>query len=131
MDFRDLVGIPFMNGGRDPKVGLDCWGLLMVAAGRFGFHVPDYKISCFASDEIGEAVAQAKQKQWTVADSFSPGVLLSFRIDPKRPQAEQHFGIVVSQTHFLHTLVRTGSLMSDFHDLYWKSKLTGRWKWVG
>ena len=24
---RDLIGIPFVQNGRDPRLGLDCWGL--------------------------------------------------------------------------------------------------------
>lgn len=45
-DFRDLIGVPFMWGGRDPAVGLDCWGLFMEVQRRFGFAVPDVDIYC-------------------------------------------------------------------------------------
>jgi cell wall-associated NlpC family hydrolase len=29
MNFISYLGIPFVKGGRDPKTGLDCWGLVV------------------------------------------------------------------------------------------------------
>lgn len=29
IDYEDLIGIPFVNHGRDRAVGFDCYGLVM------------------------------------------------------------------------------------------------------
>lgn len=37
-----LIGVPFLDGGRDPGEGLDCWGVVLeFYRRRFGVNVPD------------------------------------------------------------------------------------------
>lgn len=39
--FDDLVGIPFVEGGRDPAVGLDCLGIVLEGLRRLGIEAED------------------------------------------------------------------------------------------
>jgi len=39
-----LIGIPYIHGGRDPKTGLDCYGLCMVVyRDLYGIELPDWQ----------------------------------------------------------------------------------------
>lgn len=38
--FRDLLGVPFIEGGDDPRRGLDCWGQAAEIARRLGLRLP-------------------------------------------------------------------------------------------
>jgi len=44
-----LVGVPYLRGGRDPEVALDCWGLVMVDAECRGLRLPDLDNECPAT----------------------------------------------------------------------------------
>ena len=50
--YDDLIGVPFVDGGRDAKSGLDCWGLVKEVFRRQGYEVPDYHISAIEAADI-------------------------------------------------------------------------------
>jgi cell wall-associated NlpC family hydrolase len=52
LNFNDLIGKPFKDGGRGPDV-YDCWGLTREIFKRYGYDLPDYQIS--SSDPEGIA----------------------------------------------------------------------------
>jgi len=63
-DERDLdpsrwQGVPWLRGGRDPRVGLDCWGLVLLCLPG----VPDY---------AGDAVERAALARATAAGWEDP-----------------------------------------------------------
>lgn len=39
--FDDLVGVPFLEGGRDPAVGVDCLGIVLLGLHRLGIEAED------------------------------------------------------------------------------------------
>ena len=41
LKYDDLIGIPYVDYGRDPHKGLDCWGLAMELYRRRGIQLPD------------------------------------------------------------------------------------------
>lgn len=129
IDVSDLIGIPFVDGGRDPKVGLDCWGLFMIVMSRLGQTVPDYKISCFDSTEIGKAARYALATQWLKTDQPGPGVGVALEMDPDRQGCIQHFGVGISKYKFAHTLRKTGCILSRTDDRYWLQKIKGYYQW--
>ncbi len=129
IDIADLIGTPFVDGGRDPKTGLDCWGLFMIVMSRLGQDVPDYKISCFDSTEIGKAARHALATQWQRTDQPGPGVGVVLEIDPEKPDCKQHFGVCISKYKFVHTLRKTGCILSRTDDRYWSQKIKGFYQW--
>ena len=42
MMYADLIGVPFLNKGRDVKKGLDCYGLVKEVYKRHGINIPEY-----------------------------------------------------------------------------------------
>ncbi|MDX9803918.1 MAG: NlpC/P60 family protein [Dehalococcoidales bacterium] len=130
MKWTDLIGIPFVDGGRDPTTGLDCWGLFIVARRCFGFLTPDYAISCFATDLIDNAVAQAVLDQWYPIKTPYPGCGVAMRTDAGCPEAVQHFGVYVGNNRFLHTLAKTGAIQTRLDDRYFGRKIVGYYRYM-
>ena len=64
VDVHDLIGKPFVSGGRDVEIGMDCWGLVMEIYMRYGVRLPDFKVDAFAFNAIdalaGEEVKSRK-----------------------------------------------------------------------
>ena len=129
IEYSDLIGVPFIDGGRNIETGLDCWGLFMIVMDRLGTPVPDYKISCFDSTEIGKAARHALATQWKKVYQPEPGVGLVMDLDPEMPGVNQHFGVCVSKYKFIHTLKKTGVIRTELNDAFWKAKIKGMYKW--
>ena len=127
-DIRNLIGIPFVDGGRDPKVGLDCWGLLVIAVGRYGHAVPNYEIDCHDTERISKQVI-SDIDGWEKIEVPEPGCVVLMNLDPEMPSAIQHFGVCIGGGRFLHTLVKTGSCVSSVHDRFWMNKIRGYLSW--
>ena len=130
MKWTDLIGVPFVDGGREMATGLDCWGLFILARKCFGFSTPDYAISCFATDLIDRAVAQAFLEQWRTIEKPSPGRSLAMRIDIDNPEAVLHFGVYVGGHRFLHTLKKTGVIQTRLDDRYFGRKIIGYYRYM-
>jgi cell wall-associated NlpC family hydrolase len=127
---RNLIGIPFIDGGRDPKVGLDCWGMVMLAARYFGYEMPDYKMSCFDSLRIGVTAASEMQgRRWQKLECPVPGCVVAMAADPEMPEMVNHVGTYIGKGEFLQTTAKTGSIKTSIHDPYWKNKIKGYYKW--
>lgn len=125
VQYNDLIGVPFVNGGRDPAAGLDCWGLFMEVMQRFGTPVPDYKISCFDTTFIGRETRRELAKMWVATDKPSAGVAITLSIDGKHPGEIQHFGVCVNNRWFIHTLEKTNCILSKVNDPFWGRKIKG------
>lgn len=52
IDYTDLVGVPFINQGRNPQKGLDCYGLVKEVFRRYG------------CGDIGEYWCDAEDKEY-------------------------------------------------------------------
>jgi cell wall-associated NlpC family hydrolase len=129
-DLRHLVGVPFVNGGRDPKAGLDCWGVIMAASRCYGWEVPDFRVGCKESREIDGTFQREVAGDWREVGVPTEGCVLAFAIDPEMPDAVQHFGVYVGKGRFLHTLEKSGSIVSRIDHFYWRNKLRGVYEWV-
>ena len=126
---NNLLGIPFVNGGRDLK-GLDCWGLFVLAMKKFGHDIPDYKILAFEIEKIAVNF-DSVINQWEKCEKPDEGLAVSFAINPKFPKVTQHFGVCLSKYKFLHTRTKTGSIIERLDSPYWSKKVSGFWKWQG
>ena len=73
--YDDLIGVPFVDGGRDPKSGLDCWGLVKEAFRRQGCEVPDYHISAIEAADIAGTMKR-QEDDWISLDGPRVGCLV-------------------------------------------------------
>ena len=124
-EFKKLINIPFVDGGRDPATGLDCWGLMMAGYKMIGREVKDFKIGCFQTVEIYMAAVQEATINWLPVKQPQFGDAVTLSMDDKYPGLIQHFGMMVSPYQFLHTLQKTGSIITETVHPFFRYKITG------
>lgn len=94
IEIRDLLGVPFREGGRD-KNGFDCYGVCIEGARRMGKHLNDIK----KNTNHDPSLVQENMPTLNVKPCDKPkeGVILEMRFGK-----ELHTGICVDEKHFLH-----------------------------
>ena len=130
-DLRDLIGIPFLQNGRDPAVGLDCWGLCREALRRFGRDVPDFPHAVYDALEIdAQAATEARTGRWERIDQPEPGCVAAMAVDPDLPGAITHLGVYIGGGRILHTIQKLNSSLFRLDDRFWGRKIRGYYRWV-
>ncbi len=134
-DLRQFIGCPFKNGGRgeiDPvsrKPFYDCYGLFMaIYREYYGIDLPDFRISCFATDEIREQFEREVGK-WESLKTPSAPCAVALATSIPHPGMVCHFGVYVGDGKFVHTLRKTASIVSTVYDPIWKNKIKGYYRW--
>jgi len=132
-DLADLIGVPFLDLGRDPAVGLDCWGVVMEVQRRMGRIVPDYAVtSCYASEEAFECMKSAAASGlWQPLSTPMPGDVVAFETNREQPGVIDHFGVYLGGGKFIHTIKGHNCETSKLHDMQWKPKVRGFYRWEG
>lgn len=135
--FDDLIGTPFVEGGRDPKTGIDCYGLLMVAYSRLGKTIPDYRSPALHSEM--EALITTEKSRWVChaanADDVSfekcqPGRTLLLNILAGNQAYNSHVGFVHKPGWFLHAWEKTNGVTAERISL-WKRRIVGVYEFNG
>ena len=113
VDVSDLVGTPFVNGGRDVNIGLDCWGLVMEVFRRHGVDVPDFTVDALAFDKIdamaGEASVSRKWEEvFNPSDDAVPLVVL-MRV---HPIYVTHAGVLLGGNRVIHTIQNANTVIT-------------------
>lgn len=109
----NLIGLPFVNSGRDPNVGLDCWGLVMEVFKRYGVDLPDFVVDAFAfrtiDTLIGEAaVSRTWEEVYKPCDGDAPLVVLM----RMHPVLVTHAGVFIGNSKIIHTMENTNAVIS-------------------
>lgn len=128
-NIKDLVGGRFVNGGRDVKTGLDCWGLVMEVYRRYGMSIPDFTVDAFAYKDIDKLIGAATgvscwEEVDCPADKDVPLVVL-MRI---HPNLITHAGVYIGGNRIMHTMKAIGVITTRVDAL--KSRITGYYKYV-
>lgn len=125
MDFiyDDLIGVPFVDGGRDVKTGLDCWGLCLEAFRRQGVAVKDYHIAAIDAAKIAEEMKE-EEPSWIKLDAPAVGCLVLIRLTAGL--WANHVGIYVGGGKFLHEYSPTGSCIDRLRR--WQSRIVGYYR---
>jgi cell wall-associated NlpC family hydrolase len=118
---NDLIGLPFIDGGRDPAVGLDCWGLSTEVFRRYGINLPDYKISCEDASRIHSEVAE-QRAGWRRCEQEIPVpalVVIRFTVYC------DHTGVYIGQGRFIHTRKGLGVNIDRVDNPAWAKRIEG------
>lgn len=121
---QDLIGTKFIDGGRSKQTGFDCWGVVLEVFRRFGYNLPDYKISCEAIPEINGTIQQNKPF-WK---KIEPGKLITPALLVIRFNSSNlcnHTGVYVGDSRFIHTRQRTGVVIEDIESPAWRHVIEG------
>lgn len=124
----DLIGVPFCDRGRDPKVGLDCWGLCRVIYERLGITLPMYHIGCFEPELISQVFESEKIALLTQVTnpSFPNFVAMKFN-----SSVVNHIGIYIGNKQFIHARQGSNVSIESVEHLYWKRAIQGYYEWSG
>ena len=120
MEYEDLVGTPFVDGGRSKDIGLDCWGLAREMFRRQGIDVPDYHISAMRTAEIAQEMT-AEEMDWESLREPQEGCLVLLRLDPN--VWANHVGIYLGEGKFIHAYSATGTSIGRL--ARWRSRVVG------
>lgn len=125
-----LVGIPYLSTGRNPAIGLDCWGLVRYAS-QILFHVelPDYRGYENACDQTQTAKLFEARADWQriPKDNYLLGDVLLLKLAGH----PVHAGLIVDENLMLHTLKGRNASIERFDSLSpWFYKIEGVYRWA-
>jgi cell wall-associated NlpC family hydrolase len=99
LKYSDLIGIPFVDGGRTIEEGLDCWGLARILFSRQGIKLPEYPIGASLHDSVTNEFKK-QEPLWDRLDRPVEGCLVLIRIWDTG--WANHCGIYIGQGQFIH-----------------------------
>ena len=123
LDFTELLGVPFVDGGRSAERGFDCWGLCIEVFRLLGEPLTDFQVSCndvegaFASFEV-ERLNWVRH-HWPHAPAPSV-VAIRFSSD-----LVNHVGVYIGNGKFLHTRQKTGVVIEQADSPAWRHRIEG------
>ena len=125
-----LVGVPFKDGGRGPSEGFGCWGLVSFVYALRGQPLEDYAIGATETERIDAAIEVNSAVQWEKVRAGAEEYLdvLTFRLDNNAPQYVTHVGVFMGDGRFLHSLQKTGVVLSRVSDPFWRARSAGTFR---
>lgn len=125
-----FIGIPWLDRGRDPVVGLDCWGLVRHWYRlRLGLELPSL-VQGYAHAHDRHAVAALVAREsagWVPVPTAPQADDLVTLLLAGRPW---HVGVVLDERHFLHTLEGHGSVIGRLDAPLWSPRIDGFWRFA-
>lgn len=120
---RELIGIPFVERGRDRR-GVDCWGIVKIGLKTgWGIDVPSYAEDYMTTtdrEEIAQLVArEALGWREVPLDQAKSGDVLFLRIRGE----ECHAGLIVEPPWFLHAIRGACVCLERWDAKMWERRL--------
>lgn len=110
IDVADLIGVPFVEFGRDIKNGLDCYGLAIEVERRLGKTLKDVALEKFDREKVERTAPNLNVKKLRL-DEISEGVILEFYgLQDKR----LHIAVALDKKTFIHATENQGVRISSF-----------------
>ncbi len=123
---------PFVNKGRKEGVGFDCWGLVKYVGDiGFGFDIPDFQIDCEDKNKIYLQFLERTKREFEPIErsEVRPGDFVAINMLVHTPSIVQHFGIMVDNKRFIHTLEKQGPQITAITDIAYKNRIRGFYRW--
>ena len=110
IDVADLIGVPFVEFGRDVKNGLDCYGLAIEVERRLRKTLKDVALEKFDRAKVERIAPNINVKKLRL-DEISEGVILEFySLRDKR----LHIAVALDKNTFIHATENQGVRISSF-----------------
>ncbi len=119
LEYQDLIGVPFIDGGRDSN-GYDCWGLAKEMFFRQNISVDDYDISAMHTVEISTKLKD-HENEWEKIDVPIIGCLVLMRLLDQG--WANHVGIYLGNNKFIHSYQKTGVVIDKINR--WHGRVVG------
>lgn len=121
------IGIPFVDRGRDPATGLDCWGLAkLVLEKHFDLPpLPDFSDQyARTKDACVAGLFRAEMPRWQRVAEPRPGDVAVLRLSGQ----PRHVGVMVDHNVMLTTDRVSGSALERLDDPRWIGRLEGYYR---
>lgn len=129
MILQDLIGIPFIEGGRSLK-GCDCYGLVKLYYKHIlNIDIPDTKIKPNQTKRILINYLNEIESNWITLDKPTKDNVVAFTYNPNHPNIVTHFGVMISETKVLHCLGKINSHIDDIDSIRIKPFIKAFHKW--
>lgn len=106
-DISDLIGIPFVEFGRDPKKGLDCYGLAIEVEKRYGKNLKDVALEKFSREKLEKTLPEINVRK---TDVIQEGSILEFY---GLADNRLHIGVAIGGDLFIQSTENMGSRISS------------------
>lgn len=123
---RACLGTPFHHQGRTPGVGLDCIGLIVVAARAAGIVIED-RTDYDRRPDGQDLLAALRAHGLTPAESCAAGDILLFRYD-RQPQ---HVALATGTDSMIHSFAPARAVVETAIGDYWRRRLCGIYRFHG
>lgn len=127
MNFEKYIGIPYVEKGRDEKIGLDCWGLVrLIYKNELSIDLPSFstEYDSIDNERIEDLFAQYKEG-WEPIDQPTIGDVVIFRVFGY----ESHIGICVGDNKFIHVREARDTVIESLDNPKWSKRITGFFKY--
>lgn len=126
LKYEDLVGVPYVDYGRDPQTGLDCWGLAMEMYRRRGISLPNNPYNPRDFKLISKQFeAQRDTAHWKKLEAPAIGCLVVIRLADSG--WANHCGVYVGYGEFIHAY-HTAVVIDRIRR--WLPRIAGYYEWV-
>lgn len=130
----EAMRTPFVSLGREVGKGLDCWGLVHhISKESFDMDVPDFRVDALDKNKIFFQFLQAIEEEYYEVDrkDVQPGDVVALNMVISQPDLVQHFGIMIDDKKFVHTLQKSGPHLTKLTDIGYKNRIRGFYRWKG
>lgn len=132
--YSDLLSCPYVDKGRDPQKGLDCYGLVIEIYKRFGFELPEYTDQYKSGHDpsIGRAIKENSESDFIRLLNFPWPVpcILTFNLGVPH-NISNHVGVYLGGDKFIHIRERAGLGVASIHSVIWRHLITGAFIYKG
>lgn len=134
IDYSDLIGTPFKNEGRDPKTGLDCYGLVKEVYRRFGYDIPEYLAPFNDVPLITKLIkgntCKYPWKKVPEGKELPVPCLMAIRFGVPKPYVN-HTGVYIGHGRFIHIRENIGVCVDQVASPAWKRMIDGFYEYMG
>lgn len=124
-----FIGIPYVDRGRDPAAGLDCWGLACLVYRRLkGVELPSLleRYTSARDHASVTALVGVVSGEWLQVPKPEPLDLVTLTV-AGRPW---HVGVTLDDRHFLHTMEGLGSIIDRLDSPRWAPRVDAYWSYA-
>jgi cell wall-associated NlpC family hydrolase len=126
IQYDDLIGIPFVNHGRDVRTGLDCYGLVMEVYRRCGKKLPEFTADYDDCHKISAIIHnQARSTHWkSCHPPLTAPCIVAIRFGTP-PGVINHTGVYIGDGKFIHTRNKIGVCVDRIDNPAWSRIIAG------
>lgn len=126
IDCTALLGIPFVDKGRDKATGLDCYGLVKEVYKLGGVDIAEYDEQLSDNLTCGQCLSHS---HWHRLDHPQAPCLVCIRLGAPRGVVN-HVGVYIGDNRFIHTRIKKGVVIDRLDSLAWRGLIEGYYDYI-